>query len=103
MEHLRVPLVVVLGHEKCGAVTAALAPEKPTGNLGRLISDIDTGESTGTDDDALSSAVRHNARTQADRMTSRSALLKMRREEEKVKFVTGIYHLDNGKVEWLAE
>src|SRR6056297_2911144 len=28
VQHLKSPLVVVLGHEKCGAVTAALQPEE---------------------------------------------------------------------------
>jgi len=44
VEHLHVPLVVVLGHEKCGAVEAGLAKNKPPGNLGKLIGEIHVGE-----------------------------------------------------------
>ena len=44
IEHLHTPLLVVLGHEKCGAVAAALDPEKPGGNLGKVINDVYTGK-----------------------------------------------------------
>ena len=45
VEHLHVRLIVVLGHDKCGAVTAALSKETPPpGNLGELIHKIDGGK-----------------------------------------------------------
>lgn len=104
VEHLHVPLVVVLGHEKCGAVTAAMAPEKPGGNLGKLIAEIETGDNaSGLAEKALPNAIRNNTVRQTVRMTSRSDILKESVQEKKVKFVTGIYHLDDGKVEWIAE
>ncbi len=103
VEHLHVPLVVVLGHEKCGAVAAALAPEKPGGNLGKLIAAIDTGNPAGSGDAALPPAIRRNATSQMDRMISRSEVLKTSVKKKEVKFVTAIYHLDDGKVEWLSK
>src|SRR5580765_2696247 len=36
-EHLHTPLVVVMGHQKCGAVTAAAGTEPATGHLGTLL------------------------------------------------------------------
>ena len=42
-EHLKVPLVVVVGHENCGAVKARLAAEPAPGNLGRLLNSVQTG------------------------------------------------------------
>jgi len=40
-EHLGSPLVMVLGHERCGAVTAAVdAKGKPEGNIGAIIKNI---------------------------------------------------------------
>src|SRR5262249_12858304 len=35
--HLKVPLIVVMGHESCGAVTAVLKGELAQGNLRRLL------------------------------------------------------------------
>lgn len=38
VEHLHTPLIVVLGHEECGAIKATLGEEKPHGHLGNLVS-----------------------------------------------------------------
>lgn len=38
VEHLHTPLIVVLGHEECGAIKATLEQEKPEGHLGQLVS-----------------------------------------------------------------
>src|SRR5439155_16101250 len=43
VEHLHVPLVVVLGHESCGAVQAALDGKPLPGNLGWLVKQVYTG------------------------------------------------------------
>ena len=42
-EHLKVPLVLVLGHEKCGAVTAALEGGKFPGTIGAIVEKIKPG------------------------------------------------------------
>src|SRR6478609_1893929 len=36
-EHLHIPLLIVLGHESCGAVTAAVAGGEPEGHLSSLV------------------------------------------------------------------
>lgn len=41
VDHLKVPLFLILGHEQCGAVTAAIAHEGPVaGNIGLLLGKI---------------------------------------------------------------
>jgi carbonic anhydrase len=40
VEHLNVPLVVVMGHDSCGAVTAVVMAEKHQANLGSLVNYI---------------------------------------------------------------
>lgn len=40
VEHLHTPLIVVLGHEECGAIKATLGEEKPGGHLGQLVSQL---------------------------------------------------------------
>jgi hypothetical protein len=42
--HLHVPLVVVLGHESCGAVQAALEGKPLPGQLGWLVKQVYTGK-----------------------------------------------------------
>jgi carbonic anhydrase len=36
-QHLHVPLLVVLGHESCGAVTAAVQGDPPEGHIATLV------------------------------------------------------------------
>src|SRR5262249_28833982 len=36
-EHLHIPLLVVLGHESCGAVTAAVQGDSPEGHIAALV------------------------------------------------------------------
>ena len=40
VEHLKSPLIIVLGHEQCGAVTAAYNQAKEKGALGKLVANI---------------------------------------------------------------
>ena len=104
VEHLHVPLVVLLGHEKCGAVEAALGTEKPAGNFGKLISEIDVGKDLPAGKDAaLSAAVKNNARRQARLLTERSDIIKEHVAQKKVRIVYGVYQLATGKVEWFEE
>ena len=102
VEHLHVPLIVVLGHEKCGAVTAALAADKPQGNLGKLIGEIHVGEALpASQDKALACAVENNVRHQANSLVERSEVVREHRKQHKLRVVAGVYDLATGKVRWL--
>lgn len=104
IEHLHVPLVVVLGHEKCGAVEAALGKSRPEGNLGKLISEIHVGTALpDTPSGALAAAVEHNARFQAHLLAERSPVLRAHLRKQDLRIVSGVYHLASGKVEWLGD
>src|SRR5262249_12500226 len=102
VEHFHVPLIVLLGHEKCGAVGAALGAEKPTGILGKLIGEVEVGKDLPADKDAaLAAAVKNNARHQARLLTERSDVIKEHVAKKKVRIVSGVYRLASGEVEWL--
>jgi carbonic anhydrase len=104
VEHLHVPLVVLLGHEKCGAVEAALGGEKLPGNLGKLLGEIDVGKDLPAGKEAaLAAAVKNNARHHARLLTERSAVIKEHVEKKQVRIVYGVYQLATGKVDWLEE
>jgi len=104
VDHLHVPLIVVLGHEKCGAVEAALGDAKPAGNLGKLVGEIDVGKDLPEGKEAaLAAAVKNNARRQARLLTERSDVVKARVGKKEVRIVYGVYHLTTGKVQWLEE
>ena len=105
VEHLHVPLIVVLGHQNCGAVSAALGAKLPGGNLGKLIMEISPGKDLPLNDHkkALALAIANNARRQAELMISRSELIKKHVDEKKVRIVSGVYSLSTGRVEWFVE
>src|SRR5262249_56782131 len=64
--NLRNPLVVVLGHEDCGAVKAALEGKPAEGNLGWLVKQIDVGGNLPKDPTAaLEAGIKANVLHQA--------------------------------------
>ena len=104
VEHLHVPLIVVLGHEKCGAVAAALGKSRPAGNLGKVIGEIHVGEDLpGNKDEALACAVQNNVRHQAKSLTERSDVIREHVQQKRLQVVAGVYNLTSGKIQWLEE
>jgi len=103
VEHLHARLIVVLGHENCGAVTAAISKEAAHGNLDELIHRIDVGKDLPADKTkALSEAVKHNALHQAQEMMSKSQPVKKAVDAHEVQIETAVYSLDSGEVKWVG-
>lgn len=101
VEHLGTPLVVVLGHERCGAVTAALAGGEAPGHIGALLKAIQpaVGESKGEPGDPVDNAVRAQVRDVVRQLRSAVPILSELVHEGKVKVVGARYDLDTGAVE----
>ncbi|MBC1261256.1 carbonic anhydrase [Synechococcus sp. BSF8S] len=70
---LEVPLILVMGHSGCGAVTAALAEAPLTPLLEHLVTPIRAALQPGDD---LSLAISHNASHSAQELSRRSPLLR---------------------------
>lgn len=108
-EHIGSPLVMVLGHERCGAVTAAVdAKGKPEGNIGAIITAIAPAVKqakkhyAGKDKAQLvENAVDINARLVAANLTKQSAVLDHLVKAGKLTIVTAKYDLDDGTVSLL--
>ena len=108
---LGVPLIVVLGHERCGAVDAALSVvEKNTvfpGSLNQMIEPILPAalmaRSTGAKGEALlDAAVRENIRRVVTRIKNSEAVLMNPIKTGKVKVVGARYDLDDGEVDFFV-
>jgi carbonic anhydrase len=100
--HVHVPLVVVLGHENCGAVAAALTKVEFTGNLGKLVKEVHVGADLPMErSKALPIAIKNNVLYHAGQITERSESLKEAAAQKKVRIVSGVYRLASGKVEWI--
>jgi carbonic anhydrase len=104
VEHLHTPLLVILGHEQCGAVKATLeAKGQPEGNIGAILKKImpavETAKKAGKDkENTLEIAIKENVKnTYNDVMKSKvvSELV----HEGKVKVIAAEYMLGTGKVE----
>jgi carbonic anhydrase len=110
VEFLNVPLLMVLGHTKCGAVTAAIQVVEEKADLpGRLFVLIDAIEPSVlhakmTDpEDLLRAATEENVRRQVRRLRTVSPLIKAAQDKGKVKVVGGIYDVDTGEVNLLDQ
>ncbi len=110
---LGAPLIIVLGHERCGAVEAALSVvEKQTiypGSIGQMVEPIIPAvlkaKSTGVlkGEALLHAAVRENVRRIVTRLrTSEVAFLPPLRDG-KLRVVGAQYDLDDGKVDFFME
>jgi carbonic anhydrase len=102
VEHLGARLIVVLGHERCGAVKAALANPTAPGNINSLVRDIQPAVLATKDKpgDKVELTVAENARLIAAKIRSEAKLGELAKE---VRVVSGVYDLDTGKVEWSKE
>lgn len=104
-EHLHVPLVVVMGHSQCGAVTAAVEDGKAPGSIGGLVGRIkpavDKAKAAGATDKArlLVRAIDENIKQTAEDL-KKSPVIKELEHAGKV-YVTGArYDLETGRVAW---
>ncbi|HMG34021.1 MAG TPA: carbonic anhydrase [Blastocatellia bacterium] len=106
-EHLHSKLLVVLGHESCGAVKATLDGGKVSPNLEAIIRKIEPAakraRQRGLDPEAtLRLAVSENVREQMDNALKESEVLKEMVEKKDLTVLGAVYHLGSGKVEWLG-
>lgn len=103
-------LVLVLGHESCGAVKAACDDVK-LGNITHLLSNImpavkkSSGEVEGENNSSNSSfvakTVENNVLLTIDRIREKSPILKDLEDQGSIKIVGGVYSLQTGKVNML--
>ncbi len=103
-EHLHIPLVVVMGHESCGAVKAAVETpvSKSLGpNLDFLIKAIRPAVlATASLPEArrMRAAILHNVEDSVNTLIDSSAILRHLGESGKVGFVGAYYELSTGRV-----
>jgi carbonic anhydrase len=105
-EHLGSSLVVVMGHQHCGAVTAACnmvqKGEKPGGFIGKLVSKITPAAEVmmGKAGDFVANTVLENARRNAETILTASEVVKNLVTVGKLKVIYATYDIDTGVVEF---
>ena len=102
--HLKVPLLVVLGHTRCGAVAAAIEGGEHHGHLGHLVEAIRPAVEAAREKPGylLDRAVRENVvRVVAELQDSRPILASLV-QDEALLIVGAVYTLETGRVEFLG-
>lgn len=100
--HLGARLIVVLGHERCGAVTAAMESDRAPGHIQSLVRDIQPAvkAAKGKAGDPLATAIAENASQVAAQIKAKAELGDLARD---VRIVSAVYDLDTGKIEWASD
>ena len=95
VEHLHVKLLIVLGHEKCGAVDAALSKKEYPEHISSLVKAIRPAIK-GIDE--LDKAVRANVNFVVKQLKSSKPVLEEAFREGHLEIIGARYDLDNGSV-----
>lgn len=103
-EKLHSPLIIVLGHENCGAVSATLLGQKNVPELGNIYPLIAPALKTckGQKGDLVTQAIKCNA-AQGVHFLKSTPLLSQLIAAKKLNIVAGYYDFDDGKVTILPD
>jgi carbonic anhydrase len=101
--HFGSAVIVVLGHEKCGAVDAAMQGGKAPGQIGAVVKPIlpAVAAAKKAGHDTLDGAIEENAHLIATGLPGRSKILSDAIKEGKLKIVSAYYDLHTGRVKLL--
>ncbi len=101
-------LVLVLGHEHCGAVKSAVDDVK-LGNITAMLSKIKpavssteyTGDRSSKNQEFVHMVSENNVRNTIERIRNESPILKEMEEKGEIKIVGALYDMDDGSVDFL--
>jgi len=106
-EHLGSPLLLILGHSKCGAVKATLEEKgKPEGNIGeiekKIMPAVETAKKKGgTQDEMLETAIKENVKNVYADIMKNSKIIPHLLKEGKLTIAAGEYNITTGKIEMI--
>jgi carbonic anhydrase len=108
-EHLKTPVLVVMGHTSCGAVTAAVRDDHVEGSIRALIGKIKPAvekarkqQGNEISDALIDTAIRMNIFQSMEEIFKKSRIVTGLVKEHKLVITGALYHIDTGMVEWLG-
>jgi carbonic anhydrase len=106
--HLNTPVLVVMGHSKCGAVTAVAKGAELHGHLHALADKIqpavDKAKAGNPEPDELvPRCIQANVWQTIEDIIKQSSVVRSKLAEGKLSILGAIYDLDQGKVTWLGQ
>lgn len=106
-EHLHTKLLMILGHENCGAVKATIEGGEVTPNIEEIVKKIspavEKAKKHHSENEVLHCSIKENVYNQLEASVKSSKLLKELEEKGELKIVGAIYDLNTGKVNLLEE
>jgi carbonic anhydrase len=109
VDHFGTPVVVILGHSQCGAVTAVVENAKLPPNIAALVAPIKPAVAKAKEDNPeaakealVSAAVKDNVFQAMEDILQKSPIIKGAVKAGKTRLVGALYELDTGKVQWLG-
>lgn len=103
-ERLTTPVLVVLGHTACGAISAVEENAPMTGHLGTLAKELTPAVEMARrapGSDLIATAARVHVQLTVSGILSRSPDIRARADAGLVSVLGAVYHQDSGVVEWL--
>jgi carbonic anhydrase len=108
-DHLGTPILVVLGHTMCGAVTAVVTKAELHGSIPQLVSRIKPAAQKAQAEhpalhgkDLVPAAIEANVWQAIEDLLKRSEMTRKRVKEGKLTIVGALYDIESGKVKWLG-
>ena len=100
IEHLGVKLVVVLGHEGCGAVKATLAGGEVPGHIVAIANAIApaVNQAKLQQGDLYTNSIKANVDLIVDKLKTSEPIIKETIAKDHVKIVGAVYELETGKI-----
>jgi len=103
VEHFDVPLLMVLGHQRCGAVEATVKGGEVPGHIGSIVEAIKPAveKTKGMPGDPVENAIRANIELVVEQLKNSKPILSEFVHNGKLKVVGAKYDLDTGAVEMI--
>lgn len=100
VEHLGASLILILGHQSCGAVAATVAGGTPHGHVGSIVSMITPAveKARSKPGDLLENSIKANVKLVSEKLRSSEPILRELMDDGTVRIVGGYYDLESGSV-----
>lgn len=110
VDHLGTPILVILGHSHCGAVTAVCTDAEVHGSIPQLVDNIIPAVESVKEDnpgvpgqELVPDAVRANVFLSIDDLLKNSKATRERIKEKQLMVVGAVYDIKTGMIEWLGK
>jgi carbonic anhydrase len=109
VEHLNIPLLVVLGHTECGAVTAAVNNSKVEGRIPMLLQKIKpaadrarSGNKSLKGKDLINEAIKENVYNSMSDILRNSEIVRELVTQGNLAVEGAVYDIKEGRIIWLG-